>query len=251
MNINSSLDTAALQAARRPGMAARLATLQHRARVTVPGLVQAALDTGATIALTIETDQSAGAQDVTGTYADLAALQSAIESVAGVHATQAHGADLLILADTVGDGGSVEAVYDSVTYTGAGTDLSPAQIEIYDGTQPTPGDPAPNPVIVTVACTPELGTITDGWRDAARVVTLVVTTPLEGQITGADEATGTIPTWARLVDPTGTWAADLTVTVDGAGGELQLAQTGEEGGQPVARLFNGAFARISSFRIEG
>lgn len=77
--------------------------------------------------------------------------------------------------------------------------------------------------------------------------------PVEAQITGADPAAGTIPLWARIADYTGAWWADATVSVVGDGGEIQLDQTGTEGSPavPVVRLFNGAFARLTSAVFQG
>jgi hypothetical protein len=80
---------------------------------------------------------------------------------------------------------------------------------------------------------------------------LQVATPIEAQITGADPSTGTIPLWARITAPDGAWWGDLSVTVEGGGGEVQLVATGEDNGQPVARLYNGAFCRLESIVVQG
>lgn len=82
---------------------------------------------------------------------------------------------------------------------------------------------------------------------------LEIATPIEGQVAGADPATGSIPLWGRIYTPAGDWWEDATVSVEGGDGEVQLAATGTEGDPsvPVARLFSGAYARIASFVIAG
>jgi hypothetical protein len=92
---------------------------------------------------------------------------------------------------------------------------------------------------------PTAGTIND------ELIELYLATPISSQITGADEAVGTVPTWARVADPAGGWWADCSVTVEGGGGELEMPQTGEENGSPVARLYNGATAYITSATFRG
>lgn len=122
-----------------------------------------------------------------------------------------------------------------------------AWIEFYGTAKPTPGDPPGGDPIVTLMMTEGAGTINEG------LFQLVLDTPIEGQITGATPSTGTIPVWARVYDFEAAWWADLTVSVEGGGGEIQLAQTGTEGepAEPVARLFNGAFARIVTAIVQG
>ena len=128
-----------------------------------------------------------------------------------------------------------------------------AQIDLYDGTQPDPGDTPTGDLLVSIALTATAGTVVDETVETVRSVRLELDAPIEGQVTGADPATGSIPTWGRILTPAGDWWADITVSVDDGDGELQLAATGAEGEPPVpvARLFNGAYARVSSFVIEG
>lgn len=92
------------------------------------------------------------------------------------------------------------------------------------------------------------------WLDAADTSTLVedvrqvrleIATPIEGQVTGADPATGSIPLWARIYTPADDWWTDVTALVEGGTGEAQLAATGTEGDPPVS------VARLSSFMIAG
>lgn len=122
-----------------------------------------------------------------------------------------------------------------------------SMIHIYGGIRPTAGEPAgdpldPDPPVVSVELTASAGTVNE------ETAQIILTTPIEGQITGADPVDGTIPTWGRIVTPAGDWWADASVSVTGAGGEIQIDMTGTEGdpAEPVARLFNGAFIRVSS-----
>lgn len=201
-------------------------------------------------------------------------------------------------------------------------------IEIYDGVKPSPGvEPTTQNKLVTIPLTSSAGVV-----NGAPDYQIILAVPVEGQITGADPVTGSIPTWARIytarrddgvthkvdfdtgvgtfseaetltfgngatatlvelmdnldgsgvmflelltgtlppdndtisgatsfataavngsVEHRGGWWADCTATVAGGSGEIQLAQTGEEGGQPVARYYNGAFARITSAIFQG
>lgn len=118
-------------------------------------------------------------------------------------------------------------------------------IELYGTSKPTPGDPPGGSPVVSIPLTAAAGTVDEPQ------IQLALATPIEAQVTGADATTGTIPTWARVLDVDGDWWADLTVSVEGGGGEIELAQTGTESAQPVARLFNGAIARITSAIIQG
>lgn len=81
--------------------------------------------------------------------------------------------------------------------------------------------------------------------------TLTLLTPLESQVSGADPLNGSRPLSARITGPTGTWEMDLTVSATDQGGDIQLPETGEEDGTPVARLFNGATASIDQAVIQG
>jgi hypothetical protein len=122
-----------------------------------------------------------------------------------------------------------------------------SKIQFYGTEKPAPGAPPGGDPIVTLTMTAAAGTV-----DAV-LHQIQITTPLEAQVDGADPATGTIPLWARVTDSAGDWWADMTVTVEGGGGEIQLVQTGTEGDPPapVVRLFNGAFTRISSAVVQG
>lgn len=123
-----------------------------------------------------------------------------------------------------------------------------ATIHLYGGTRPAAGESTAEPIIVSIPMTDTAGTVL-GDPDYR----IEIATPVEAQIDGADPATGSIPTWARIEGPDGAWWADASVTVEGGGGEIQLVQTGEEGDPavPVARLYNGAFARIASAVLQG
>lgn len=121
----------------------------------------------------------------------------------------------------------------------------PATLAIYGGARPQPGGVPEAAPIVTLSLVSTAGTIND------ELIELYLATPISSQITGADETAGTVPTWARVADPAGGWWADCSVTVDGGGGELEMPQTGEENGTPVARLYNGATAYVTSATIRG
>lgn len=120
-----------------------------------------------------------------------------------------------------------------------------AHVALYATTRPAPGAAAGDSPIVSVSLSAAAGTV------HAPSYQLRLDVPLEGQITGADPATGSVPLWARISGPTGDWWADASVTAEGGGGELQLVATGTESGSPVVRLYNGAFARLSSFVFQG
>lgn len=117
-----------------------------------------------------------------------------------------------------------------------------SSIALYGTVRPPAGDPPGAAPIVTLKLTAGAGTIDEENHQ------IILTTPIEGQITGADPTQGSIPTWARILDPAGGWWADVSVSVTGGGGEIQMTPTGEEGdpAEDVVRLFNGAFARLTT-----
>jgi len=129
----------------------------------------------------------------------------------------------------------------------ASADVSRSTIAFFDGTQPADADTAEGATaIVTLTMTQAAGVV-----DEANFK-IVLDTPLEEQVANADAVNGSVPTWARIYTPAGAAWADLSVTVEGDGGEIQLVQTGTDGGgNPEARLFNGAYARIASAEIQG
>lgn len=118
-------------------------------------------------------------------------------------------------------------------------------IEFHGGSYPSPpGSGTPTP-LTTMSLTAGAGVVEDAnYR-------IVLSGPLESQVTGADPSTGTVPTWARVRDPAGGWWADLTVSVEGGGGEIEMPKTAVEGGVDVVRWFNGAFARLNSAQCQG
>lgn len=134
-----------------------------------------------------------------------------------------------------------------------GEAATPARLELFATTKPTPGDPAGADPVVSIDLTASAGSVMDEVVEDVRSVRLELDAPIEGQVTGADPATGSIPLWARFYTPAGDWWADVSCSVEGGDGELQLVATGTEGDPPVsvARLFNGAYARVSSFVIAG
>lgn len=81
---------------------------------------------------------------------------------------------------------------------------------------------------------------------------IVIDTPISAQVTGADTG-GSIPLWGRISDPAGAWAIDCDVSVEGGGGEIQLAATGQEGDPlvDIVRLYQGTFAELTRLVLEG
>lgn len=120
-----------------------------------------------------------------------------------------------------------------------------ARFEFYATTKPTPGAPPGGDPIATLPMTASVGTI-----DPANFE-LAFATPLETQVGNAADPDGSVPVWARVVDIDGDWWADLTVTVLGDGGDIQLPSTGVENGNPVVRWFNGSIARIATAKVQG
>jgi len=120
-----------------------------------------------------------------------------------------------------------------------------SRIEYYGTARPVAGDPPGGAAIVVMPLSATAGTVHEPSYQ------LRIDAPIEAQVTGADPATGTVPIWARVYDPAGAWWGDVSVTAEGGGGDIQLVPTGSDGGVPVARYFNGAFARLSSFVFQG
>ena len=129
-----------------------------------------------------------------------------------------------------------------------------SQIAFYASAKPTPGEPAGGEPpggeppggepIVTLNLTRAAGSVNEGTAQ------LVLNTPVEAQITGADPA-GSIPLWARITTWNGIWWGDATVTHDGGGGDIEVLRTGIEDGQPVVRWYQGAYVRLAVFTISG
>ncbi len=140
---------------------------------------------------------------------------------------------------------AMQATLDRLT--GAGEVVS--TIVLYDNETPT----APAAVaLVSIPLTAAVGTINVYNTDPQNpTITLVVTAPREALVTGADPSTGTGPLGATVFDPAGVRVMDLTVSLTGAGGEVQMEPNVEEGGLPVVRLFNGSLARLTSISFGG
>jgi hypothetical protein len=132
-----------------------------------------------------------------------------------------------------------------------GAETDPSEIRIYGTTRPDPGEAPGGASVVVIPLAAAAGTVEDFEAESVRHVELTLAVPIEGLVDGADPTLGTIPVWARIVGPTGAWWADVSVSVTGDGGELEMVATGEESGDPVVRLFNGSYARISSAVFEG
>jgi|SRR5690554_2841721 len=120
-----------------------------------------------------------------------------------------------------------------------------ATIEIYGTTRPPAGDPPGGSPVVTLTLTAAAGSVSE------ELIELTLNPSPNAMITGADESTGTIPVWARIKTPNDSWWADVSVSVEGDGGEITIPQTGTEGGTPVARLFNGATLTLIEAKVKG
>lgn len=120
-----------------------------------------------------------------------------------------------------------------------------ASVAMYGTARPPAGDPPGAAPIVAINLAASAGTINEENHQ------LVLVTPIEGQVIGADPDTGSIPQWARIFGPGGDWWADASVSVTGEGGEIQMTPSGQENGENVIRLFNGAFARLTTAIFQG
>lgn len=112
-----------------------------------------------------------------------------------------------------------------------------SKIEIRSGVQPAaPEDTATGDLVVTITLGATPGTVdTDLFQ-------IQLTVPIESQITGADPATGTTVTWARIFDGTGAVWYDASVSDEAGPGEIKLQTT---------LLYNGAFCRLTSAVFQG
>lgn len=87
-----------------------------------------------------------------------------------------------------------------------------ATLKIYDGTRPATGGAATT-LLVTLTCGATFAPAASGGVLTANA------------ITGASAVATSTATWARLSTSGGTFVADLSVTVAGGGGDLQLTGT--------------------------
>ena len=121
------------------------------------------------------------------------------------------------------------------------TPATPPTIEFYADPIPNPwdsgvpDDPAPTP-IVTIPMAGAVGTVDEALFQIQFVV------PVEGQVTGADPATGTTVTWAAIYDGDGeVWGYGTVGDLLGDG-DFKLQET---------LLLQGSFARLTSMVVEG
>ena len=130
-----------------------------------------------------------------------------------------------------------------------GTAEERATIRIYGTERPAPGEDPGGAHLVEIPFSERAGVLDEEELE------VVIDVPMEGQITGADPATGTIPVWGRVWGPGPAPAGwgDVSVGVTGSGAEVEMAATTEEGEPPVptARMYQGAFSRILGFVIDG
>lgn len=112
----------------------------------------------------------------------------------------------------------------------------PARIDIYPDPRATAGETPVGDRIVTLPLGATVGAID------TELFQIVLTAPIEAQITGADPVTGTTATWARIVDGHGDWWGNASVGDEESEEEIKL--------QTVA-LYNGAFCRLTSAVFQG
>lgn len=105
---------------------------------------------------------------------------------------------------------------------------SGALLKIYDGTRPATGGTATT-LLVTLTCGAPFAPASSGGVLTANA------------ITGAAAVATSTATWARLTTSGGTFVADLSVTVAGGGGDLQLTGT--------AVITNGLTVNVTSLVI--
>jgi hypothetical protein len=114
-----------------------------------------------------------------------------------------------------------------------------------------PEDPTAT-ALVSIPLAESVGSIvTDDTDPADPDIALVFTTPVEAQVTAADEEEGSIPLSAAIFDPSDDLVMTLTLSLTGDGGEVEMEPNTEEDSSPVVRLYNGALARITSIAFEG
>lgn len=111
-----------------------------------------------------------------------------------------------------------------------------AHLDFYPDPRPDPGATPTGSVVVSLDLAATAGVVdTDLFQ-------IQLTVPLEAQITGADPATGTTVTWARVLDGAGAWFADVSVSDEAGSGEIKLQTT---------LLYNGAYCRLTSAIFQG
>jgi hypothetical protein len=118
-------------------------------------------------------------------------------------------------------------------------------VAFYATDPPAPGTPPGGDPIVTLNLTRTAGVVLEP------AIELRLGAPIEAQITGAVDGVGSIPKWARVTTWSGIWWADLSVTANEGGGDIEIVRTGIEDGLPVVRWYNGAFVRLTEIVLQG
>lgn len=121
---------------------------------------------------------------------------------------------------------ALQASFDLLD-VGAGT----ASIVFYAAPRPEPGEAPTGDALATILLADGAGTLD------AQAFQIVLTVPVEGQVTTGGDAA-----WARVLDNTGAWWADCSVSDDGGSGEIKLASV---------TLAAGAFVRLTSAVFQG
>ena len=115
-------------------------------------------------------------------------------------------------------------------------DTQRATIALYGTAKPTPGDPPGADPVVVFTLSAAAGTVDTGLKQVR------LTVPIEAQVAGAAESTGTEVLWGRIFDGAGDWWGDATVSDESGSGEIKLQTT---------TLYNGAFCRLTSGIFQG
>lgn len=115
-------------------------------------------------------------------------------------------------------------------------DTATATLAIYGTVRPDPGDPPGDDALVTLSLADSAGAVNE------ELFQIQIAVPLEGQILGAAETTGTDALWARITDGAEDWWGDCSVSDEAGAGEIKLQTT---------LLYNGAFCRLTSAVFQG
>lgn len=116
------------------------------------------------------------------------------------------------------------------------SDATRSKITFYGGTMPANCGETGETALAAAQLSQRAGVVD---TDA---VTLVLDTPVEGQVVGAEPTNGTNATWARITAPDGSVWADMDVGDEASGAAVKMAST---------LLLQGAFVRVASVVVEG
>lgn len=118
----------------------------------------------------------------------------------------------------------------------ASSDTTRSMIAFYGGTMPANCGATSETALASAQLSQRAGVVDAG------AITLVLDTPVEGQVVGAAPSTGTTATWARITTPAGAVWADMDVGDESSSAVVKMAST---------LLLQGAFVRVASVVVEG